>query len=101
MVGEAGARVACTWTDIDADGQPKDDVAIWVLRREPEGWRIVGVAAMVFPGENPVVLNFEDPEDMLRQQQWIREEIRRRAEKEAAGGFQAKEEKNREKTTRR
>ena len=38
---------------------------------------------MVFPGEPPVVLNFEDPEDMLRQQQWVREEIRRRMEKEA------------------
>jgi hypothetical protein len=87
-VGEDGARVACTWTDVDTDGQPKTDEAIWVVRREPEGWRIVGVAAMVFPGEQPVVLNFEDPEDMLRQQQWIREEIRRRMEKEA-GGLQA------------
>ena len=77
--------MACTWTDVDADGQLKTDEAIWVVRREPEGWRIVGVAAMVFPGEPPVVLNFEDPDDMLRQQQWIREEIRRRTEKEAGG----------------
>ena len=84
-MGEDGARVACTWTDLDADGQPKTDEAIWVVRREPEGWRIVGVAAMVFPGEPPVVLNFEDPEDMLRKQQWVREEIRRRMEKEEGG----------------
>jgi hypothetical protein len=109
-VGEDGARVACTWTDIDGDGQPKTDEAIWVVRREPEGWRIVGVAAMVFPGELPVVLNFEDPEDMLRQQQWIREEIRRRMEKEAgglraegkeAGDLQAKGKENPEKPVRR
>ena len=99
-VGENGARVACTWKDIDADGQSKTDEAIWVVRREPEGWRIVGVAAMVFPGEPPVVLNFEDPEEMLRQQQWIREEMRRRMEKED-GGLQAKRQENRKKRSRR
>lgn len=109
-VGDDGARVACTWTDVDTDGQPKTDEAIWVVRREPEGWRIAGVAAMVFPGEQPVVLNFEDPEDMLRQQQWIREEIRRRMEKEtgglraeskAGGDLQAKGKENPEKPVRR
>ena len=83
-VGEDGARVSCTWTDLDADGQPKTDHAIWVCRREAEGWRIAGVAAQVFPGEDPLVLNFEDPEDMMRQQQWVREEIRRRMQKEEA-----------------
>lgn len=83
-VGDDGARVSCAWTDVDADGQPKTDHAIWVCRREAEGWRIAGVAAQVFPGEEPLVLNFEDPEDMLRQQQWVREEIRRRMQKEEA-----------------
>jgi hypothetical protein len=83
-VGEDGARVGSTWTDLDADGQPRTDEAIWVVRREPEGWRIAGVAAIVFPNEPPLVLNFEDPEDMFRKQQWVREEIERRAEKEQA-----------------
>jgi hypothetical protein len=55
---------------------------------------------MVFPGEPPVVLNFEDPEEMLRQQQWIREEMRRRMEKED-GGLQAKRQENPEKASRR
>jgi len=99
-VGKDGARVECTWTDVDADGQPKTDEAIWVVRHEPEGWRIVGVAAMVFPDEQPVVLNFEAPEDMLRQQQWIREEIRRRMEKEERG-LQARGKENPEKAPRR
>ncbi|MCE5266536.1 MAG: hypothetical protein LLG00_01440 [Planctomycetaceae bacterium] len=80
-----GARVFSTWTDLDADGQRKTDEAIWVVRREPEGWRVAGVAATVFPGEPPLVLSFEDPDDMLRKQQWVREEIRRRMEKEQAG----------------
>jgi hypothetical protein len=77
-VNDDGARVACTWTDLDADGAQRTDKAIWVLRRENEAWRIVGVAAQVFPDEEPLLLNFEDPQDMFRKQQWVREEIRRR-----------------------
>jgi hypothetical protein len=84
-VGNDGARVACTWTDLDPDGQPKTDEAIWVVRRESDGWRIAGVAAQVFPGEPPLLLNFENPDDMFRKQQWVREEIRRRLEKEESG----------------
>lgn len=96
-VGENGARVKCTWTDFDPDGHPKTDDAVWVLRREPQGWRVAGVAALVFPDQPPVVLNFEDPEDMLRQQQWVRDEIRRRMEKEDSNR-QAKGRENWKKT---
>ena len=80
MVGDDAAQVAATWTDLDEEGKPQTDEAIWVLRKEPQGWRIAGVAATVFPGEPPLKLNFEDPEDMLLKQQWLREEYRRRAE---------------------
>jgi hypothetical protein len=97
-VNDDGARVACTWTDFDEDGQPKTDEAIWVLRREQEGWRIVGVAAQVFPGEPPLLLNFEDPDDMFRKQQWVREEIRRRTE---AASLQAHGDEKQEKPVRR
>ena len=97
-VNDDGARVACTWTDLDEEGQPKSDEAIWVLRREHQGWRVVGVAAQVFPGEPPLLLNFEDPEDMFRKQQWVREEIRRRIE---SGGLQAQGGKKQEKSIRR
>ncbi len=92
-LGEDGARVASTWTDLDEDGQLNSDNAIWVLRKEAQGWRIVGVAATVFPGEPPLLLNFEDPEEMAKKQQWVREEIRRRVEKE---NLQAKEPENSE-----
>lgn len=97
-VSEDGARVESTWTDVDDDGQSHSDKAIWALRREQQGWRIVGVAATIFPGEPPLLLNFEDPEDMIKKQQWIREEIRRRTEKE---NLQATELDNTEKTMRR
>ena len=99
-VGNDGARVACTWTDLDPDGQPKTDEAIWVVRREANGWRIAGVAAQVFPGEPPLLLNFEDPDDMFRKQQWVREEIRHRMEKEEKG-LQAQGGEKEEKPIRR
>ena len=90
FIGHDGARVASTWTDKDSDGQLKTDEAIWVLRREPKGWRVCGVAAIIFPGEPPLLLNFEDPEDIDRKHKWVMEEIRRRSEKEEAG-FQAQQ----------
>lgn len=77
-VGKDGARVASFWTDLDVDGEPRTDEALWMVRLEEKGWRIAGVGVLVFPGEPLLLLNFEDPEDMFRKQQWIREEIRRR-----------------------
>jgi hypothetical protein len=98
-IGSDGARVACSWTDLDAERQPKTDEAFWVVRREEGGWRVAGVAAQIFPGEEPLLLNFEDPEDMFKKQQWVREEMRRRMEKEEAG--LAKQPENQEKPVRR
>jgi hypothetical protein len=90
-INEDGAQVESTWIDTDDDGQPRSDAAVWVLRREQQGWRVVGVAATIFPGEPPLVLNFEDPDDMLKKQQLVRDEIRRRTENE---NLQAKEPEN-------
>jgi hypothetical protein len=90
-VGSDGAQVDSTWSDVDDSGQYQTDNAIWVLRREEQGWRIAGVAWTVFPGEPPLLLNFEDPADMAKKQQWAREEIRRRTEQDS---LQAKESEN-------
>lgn len=78
-VGDNGARVAATWTDFDADRQPKTDNMLWVVRKDPEGWRVLGMAAEVFPGEPPLLLNFEQPEETKKKLQWLQEEVRRRA----------------------
>ena len=75
---DQGAHVASDWTDVDAEGRMHTDRIVWILRHESEGWRIAGMATKVFPDRPPVVLNFEDPEDMLRQQQQAEEEIARR-----------------------
>lgn len=79
IVGEGGAHVASTWTDLDEEGKPHSDQVIWMVRKEPEGWRIVGMATRLFPDEPPLFLNFEDPDDMLRKQRLAQEEIERRA----------------------
>jgi hypothetical protein len=100
FVGKDGARVACTWTDLNENSQPDSTEAIWVLRCEANGWRIAGVAYVLFRGEPPLLLNFEDPEDMLRRLQWAREEKRSREKKEHAA-LQAKEEENSKKSVRR
>ena len=75
---DQGARVLSTWTDIHPQGHEQTDRFIWILRKEPEGWRIAGMAAEIFPGEPPLVLNFEDPEEMNRRKRLAEEEIRRR-----------------------
>lgn len=73
-------HVATTWTDTDADGFTTTDNVIWVCRLDPEGWRVVGMAMRIFPDLPPLLLNFEDPEDMLAKQQLVAEEITRRAQ---------------------
>ena len=80
MVDENGAYVGSTWSDIDPEGVRHDDQIVWVLRREPEGWRIAGMVTKLFEGK--LVLNFEDPEDMLRKQELAAEEMERRAKAE-------------------
>lgn len=69
-----GAHVLSTWTDVDLEGKKRTDEIIWVLRKETEGWRIVGQVMKVFPDREPLVLNFEDPADMTRKLQMVYEE---------------------------
>ena len=82
---EQGAHVASKWTDLGDDGQPHTDDIVWMLRKEREGWRIAGMATTVFEGEPPLLLNFEDPQDMQRKQQLAEEEMQRRMRAELNG----------------
>jgi hypothetical protein len=72
------AQVGTDWTDLDADGRPRTDRIVWMLRNETGGWRIHGMATRVFKDLAPIILNFEDPVDMLRKQRQAEEEIARR-----------------------
>jgi hypothetical protein len=77
-IGEAGAHVASHWSDIGDDGKPHTEPIVWILRREPIGWRISGMGTKLFDDQAPMLLNFEDPEDMIRKQRLAEAEIQRR-----------------------
>jgi len=78
FLAEDGARVAATWTDLDENGNPQTDDMTWMVRRESEGWRVAGMATVVFPGEPPLLLDFEKPEETFRKLELVREEFLRR-----------------------
>lgn len=79
MKGDAGAYVACAWTDTDENGDKSTDDVVWVMAREEAGWRIAGMVAKVFPDQDAIVFNFEDPEAMIRKQEMAQQEMERRA----------------------
>lgn len=84
------AHVTADWTDLDTDGRVHTDRIVWILRNGAEGWRISGMASQIFADRKPIVLNFEDPADMLRKQQEAEEELARREQRsqsKATDGF--------------
>jgi hypothetical protein len=86
MISNEGAHVASFWTDVDENGAKHTDTIIWMVRKEVQGWRIAGMATRVFDDKPALILNFEEPEDMLAQQQEIEEEMSRRVGSESDQG---------------
>lgn len=84
-VGDGGdlVHVGTTWTDTDADGFVSTDNVVWVVRLDPEGWRVVGMAMRIFEDLPPLLLNFEDPEDMLAKQEMVAAELHKRSQQAA------------------
>jgi hypothetical protein len=83
MLDEDGARVPCTWSDLDKNGAMQTNDMTWMIRKEPEGWRIAGMAAVVFEGEDPLLLDFEKPQETLQKIERLSKEIGRRRAKAA------------------
>jgi hypothetical protein len=73
------AHVESFWTDIGDDGKPKTMPFVWALRLDTAGWRIAGVATKLFDDAPLLLLNFEDPEDMLHKTAMLEQEMMRRA----------------------
>ena len=64
------AYVGSTWTE--SQGTSGESFAVtWILRRQADGWRIAGMATQTAPTEQPMWLNFEDPEHVRRIKQEI------------------------------
>lgn len=87
MVSESNdlAHVATTWSDVDETGAPTTENIVWAVRLDPEGWRVVGMAMKIFEDMPPLLLNFEDPEDMVAKQEMVAEELTKRAAAAASG----------------
>jgi hypothetical protein len=85
MVSETDdlAHVATIWSDVDEAGGTTTESVIWAVRLDPEGWRVVGMAMKVFDDLPPLLLNFEDPQDMIAKQEMVAEELSKRAAKAA------------------
>jgi hypothetical protein len=83
LVGDSDdlVHVATTWTDVDSEGFKSSENVVWVVRLDPEGWRVVGMATRVFDDLPPLLLNFEDPEDMIAKQEMVAKELQARARK--------------------
>jgi hypothetical protein len=75
---EEGAHVACNWIEKQEDGSALKTPVIWILHKEPLGWRVAGMALRVFDDMRPVFFNFENPADMVHKQELIDQEIARR-----------------------
>ena len=88
-VDDSTARVACTWSDLNEDGDRTEESILWALRHSEAGWRIAGMAPTIFPGEPPLLLNFEKPDEMLEKLEWVKEEALRRAQAEMAASEEA------------
>lgn len=82
MLAQDAARVAATWTDYNEKQQLKSDPMLWMLRKGSEGWRIMGAAVEIFPGENPLLLDFERPEETRQKVQQAKQEMQRRMQEE-------------------
>jgi len=85
IVSAAGdlAHVGTVWTDVAADGSKSSENVVWVVRLDPEGWRVVGMALRVFEDMPPLLLNFEDPDDMVAKQEMVAAELEKRSRQPA------------------
>ncbi len=75
------AHVQSSWND-----EGEEHEIIWALRSTEQGWRIAGMATKVFDDLDPVLLNFEDPEDMFQQQHAVEQEMYRRTQQSNPDG---------------
>jgi hypothetical protein len=69
------AHVASMWTDNDEQDKPQTLRIVWVVKQEPAGWRVAGMVTRLTPDQPLMVLNFEEPKEVIRK---VEEEMARR-----------------------
>lgn len=71
----AEAHVMSLWSDVTQQGQRKSFQCVWLLRKESHGWCIYGMATKFLDDAPPVILNFENQNEMQRRQKWAEQQI--------------------------
>jgi hypothetical protein len=66
-----GAHVMSLWSEPGPDGLLLSTQVVWVLRKQPDGWKISGMATPVEEGQLPLLFNFECPEDMMQKKSYV------------------------------
>jgi len=84
---QGGVHVNSSWREIDESGKDLAYEIVWVLRQEPIGWRVAGMATAVNPAKPPIYLNFEDVPDLL--QKWQQADAELAAQDEEVQSLQA------------
>ena len=78
-VGETVARVASRWIEQPTPSSvPQESEMVWALRLTEEGWRVGGMAMVPFEGEDPLLLDYEKPAEVMQQYKMLKAEIARR-----------------------
>jgi ketosteroid isomerase-like protein len=70
-----GAHVMSLWSEPGPDGAQVSTRVIWVLRKQPNGWKISGMATPVVEGQLPLLFNFENPEDMMQKKSYVESQM--------------------------
>lgn len=78
--GKEAVHVATSYEEPDESGQSITRNVVWGLTRQPEGWRIAGMAIRVFDDLPPLLLDFENQEEMQQKLLKVQEEMIRRAQ---------------------
>lgn len=79
FLNSESARVSAVWTDLDENGRPQSDEALWMVRKEKGGWRVAAMAVKVFDGNEYLFLDFEDLNRTKAMIEEFRQEQLRRA----------------------
>ncbi|MCA9215086.1 MAG: hypothetical protein KDB27_18585 [Planctomycetales bacterium] len=70
--------VLSSWTDVDSNGVKQTYDVGWMMKTEEGGLAITGMATRIFDDSQPLLLDFEKPDEMLQQRQQAEQEIARR-----------------------
>ena len=59
IIAKDQAQVRTTMIDVDLQGNKIEDPLAWAVKKTDEGWRVAGIAFILFDGMEPIVFNFE------------------------------------------